>query len=452
MTSVLARPSSMRAAWWVRSIGAIVISCIPVAHAHAATPQIRTSSANTVPACVTPQRLMSFLKSRNRRLSPHFEHIAEYYRRHGEAWSVRWDYAFFQMAVETNFLTYKRGNGRWGDVNPKQNNFAGLGTTGGGVPGDSYPDVSTGVLAQIQHLVVYSGQRIANPAGHRTRLKQDAILETTAHLKGRMTFADLSRRWAADKRYGASIEWVASRFRKAYCTGRMAKAAPPAPSRIALPRATSLGGPNGAPRRAAPSPVRTVWSRSDPSLRLSSDAPQAAAPKLKPAHNVPRAPAMPEKAAPARAKQKPATVAAAQQISVPAPVEMHARPSRPEPPAARKGPRAFAFGAAMAATHASALEASQANTDAQRCRVLAASYGGKKTLLVRATANNEVHYTALTVLDGFETSMLEGYLKVHAPGGESLGAFESKDAALSKARELCPGSRAASMAGSAKAG
>ena len=78
---------------------------------------------------------------------------------------MRWDYAFFQMAVETNFLTYRKGNGRWGDVNPKQNNFAGLGTTGGGVPGDSYPDVDTGVLAQIQHLVVYSGERIDDPVG-----------------------------------------------------------------------------------------------------------------------------------------------------------------------------------------------------------------------------------------------------------------------------------------------
>ncbi len=52
---------------------------------------------------------------------------------------MRWDYAFFQMAVETNFLSFKRGDGSWGDVKPAQNNFAGFGTTGGGVPGDSYP-------------------------------------------------------------------------------------------------------------------------------------------------------------------------------------------------------------------------------------------------------------------------------------------------------------------------
>ena len=50
------------------------------------------------------------------------------------------------MAIETNFLTYKRPNGDWGDVDPKQNNFAGIGTTGGGVPGDRFPDVKTGVV------------------------------------------------------------------------------------------------------------------------------------------------------------------------------------------------------------------------------------------------------------------------------------------------------------------
>ncbi|MEO1650821.1 MAG: N-acetylmuramoyl-L-alanine amidase, partial [Pseudomonadota bacterium] len=123
-------------------------------------PPIRTSPTNQVPTCVTPERLTAFMKTRNRRLIKRFNRIAWWYQKHGNDWSVRWDYAFFQMLLETNFLSYRRPNGKWGDVNPRQNNFAGLGTTGGGVPGDSYPNVSTGVLAQIQHLVVYSGERI----------------------------------------------------------------------------------------------------------------------------------------------------------------------------------------------------------------------------------------------------------------------------------------------------
>jgi hypothetical protein len=76
--------------------------------------------------------------------------------------------------------------------------------------------------------------------------------------------------------------------------------------------------------------------------------------------------------------------------------------------------------------------------EAERCRVFSASYGGTKTLLVRAPAGAEQHYTALTVLEGFEDSMLAGYVKARAPGGTSLGTFDTRDAALAKASELCP--------------
>src|SRR5688572_12446213 len=128
---------------------AAMIVGVVAGSAQAAPPKIRIDAGNPVPRCVTPKRLMAFIKTRNSNLDPRYADIASLYKRHGEIWHVRWDYAFFQMALETNFLTYRKGNGGWGDVDPKQNNFAGLGTTGGGVPGDSYPDVNTGVLAQI---------------------------------------------------------------------------------------------------------------------------------------------------------------------------------------------------------------------------------------------------------------------------------------------------------------
>jgi hypothetical protein len=104
-------------------------------------------------------------------------------------------------------------------VRPHQNNFAGLGTTGGGVPGDSYPDVTTGVLAQIQHLVVYSGERIPAPVGPRTRLKQDDIIAATARVARTrpMTFTDLAGRWAADRSYGRSIDTIARLYAARYC-------------------------------------------------------------------------------------------------------------------------------------------------------------------------------------------------------------------------------------------
>jgi len=164
---------------------------------------------------------MAFVATRNRALLPRFGRIAEYYREHGERWRVRWDYAFYQMLIETNFLTYRQPNGKWGDVRPAQNNFAGIGTTGGGVPGNAFPDVSTGVLAQIQHLVVYSGEELANPVAPRTRLKQDVILKLSQPIATRrpVTFQDLSGRWAVDKKYGRSIEYVARLFRSKFCQG-----------------------------------------------------------------------------------------------------------------------------------------------------------------------------------------------------------------------------------------
>ncbi len=78
------------------------------------------------------------------------------------------------------------------------------------------------------------------------------------------------------------------------------------------------------------------------------------------------------------------------------------------------------------------------------CKVLAASYGGTKTLLVRATFNGETRYTALTVLDGFEKTMFDTYSKSvtregDAATAEIIGEYESKDAALADARENCPG-------------
>ena len=139
---------------------------------------------------------------------------------HGEKLRVRWDYAFYQMLIETNFLTYRAGSGKWGDVKPNQNNFAGIGATGGGVPGDRYPNVSTGVLAQMQHLVAYSGEIVDNPVAPRTREVQQKVVELSRAVGRPITYRDLAGRWAADKKYGHTIAFVAERFRATYCRRR----------------------------------------------------------------------------------------------------------------------------------------------------------------------------------------------------------------------------------------
>jgi hypothetical protein len=241
-------PSLMRTTLLIGALlGAAVVQ--PASAARGPTlPEIRLSPGQKVPACVTPSRLNRHLMERTRDLDPRFRDIARFYKLHGEALRIRWDYAFYQMLLETNYLSYKTGSGRWGDVDPKQNNFAGIGTTGGGVPGDSFPDVSSGVLAQMQHLVAYSGERVARPLAPRTREKQDDIIELSLALRRAVRFDDLTNRWAADRNYAKSIEWVAERYRQANCT---ATGEPLHPSdddveeqRARRPRVAALAGPS----------------------------------------------------------------------------------------------------------------------------------------------------------------------------------------------------------------
>ena len=295
---------------------------------------------------------MAFLKDRNPKLDTRLEDIARWYKTHGEKWRVRWDYAFYQMIIETNYLSYRTGRGSWGDVNPKQNNFAGIGTTGGGVPGDDYKDVSTGVLAQIQHLVAYSGERMDSPVAPRTQLRQDDIIAVSARLKRNVTFGDLAGRWAVDRRYAHSIESIADRFRSAHCTGR--SPIPDAPVEAAV---------STSPPKLAREPVQVAFRQRG--TLGGSALPQAAAP------------------------QPLAKLAA--------------------------------------------------------CKVHVASYvgrsGASKALLIKTEVENEVHYTALQVLDGFERSMTESFIKTRAPGGAMVEKFDTNDGALSRAYELCPSAR-----------
>ena len=78
------------------------------------------------------------------------ETFCQMYYDEASAEGVRPEVAFAQTMKETGFLQYG------GDASIEQFNFAGIGTTGGGVPGNSYPDVQTGIRAQIQHLKAYA--------------------------------------------------------------------------------------------------------------------------------------------------------------------------------------------------------------------------------------------------------------------------------------------------------
>ena len=112
------------------------------------------------------------------------ETFCRIYVEEAQAEGVRPEVAFVQTMKETGFLQYG------GDASIEQFNFAGLGTTGGGVPGNSYPDVRTGVRAQIQHLKAYAtadplAQECVDDMCRKARLRMCSGLVRRKTRKGR---------------------------------------------------------------------------------------------------------------------------------------------------------------------------------------------------------------------------------------------------------------------------
>ena len=195
----------------------------------------------------------------------------------GEQLGVRWDFAFYQMIVETGSLSYRRGN-RAGDVKPPQNNFAGLGATGGGEPGESFKDIATGVRAHLEHLLLYAGRQVDNPIAERTRKVQEwgVLTKWQQRFKRPITFADLAAKWAPGSNgYVKMLEAVAERFRRVLREARSAPRAGAGGSRQAQDdgRHEGRGGQAGAPvgrRAGTPRHRRRQGGTRRPALRCSA--------------------------------------------------------------------------------------------------------------------------------------------------------------------------------------
>jgi hypothetical protein len=121
-----------------------------------------------------------------------FSDIAKLYREEAAIEGVNYDIAFCQMCVETGFL-------RFGDdIKPEQNNFAGLGTIGGGSQAATFESARIGVRAHVQHLKAYASleplvQDVVDP---RFRFVTRGIAPLVGQLSGR---------WSADLNYGDKI-------------------------------------------------------------------------------------------------------------------------------------------------------------------------------------------------------------------------------------------------------
>lgn len=94
----------------------------------------------------TAEQMRAYIRG----INPAAPDLAALYVEEAAKEGIRADVAFAQSCLET-------GNFRFGgDVKPEQNNFCGLGATGGGVPGNSFGTPQLGIRAQIQHLKAYA--------------------------------------------------------------------------------------------------------------------------------------------------------------------------------------------------------------------------------------------------------------------------------------------------------
>jgi hypothetical protein len=427
--------------------------------AAAELPGILAGPRNAVPECVTPGRLTTYLKLRNPQLDSRYDGIATEYMRYGEMLGLRWDFAFYQMIVETGALSYWRGN-RQGDVKPTQNNFAGLGATGRGEPGESFPDVATGVRAHLEHLLLYAGRPVDNPVAQRTRnVREWGVLDNWHKTFTRpITFSDMASKWAPGTRsYVSMLQAIADRFNGEVCNqpdprpelvhaargtvGRVASSTketvaapkqaaeePPRPSGADLAqraieeakaegtdRRFALGAQMTQPLAAQPSaPYKVLNPPSTETASLPADSAQPAAPAV-------------NKAAGAAAASLMPTAGAALAPSV-------APPSNP--PAEKATRTASAAGSAAKARPAQ--ETATPPAANQRCRVWTASYGGQKAMIIRSITDHVVNFTVLDVNEGAETREAEAFISAYAKNGKIAGEYPTQAQALDKAFELCP--------------
>jgi hypothetical protein len=211
----------------------LVFLLSPTAALAGSLPPIIANADNAVPKCVQPDALMDFVQAANLRhrqprvITPRFDRIASLYQRIGQCVArppdqcvgVRWDYAFFQMLIETNYLTFRRPDSTPAGVPASDNNFAGLGATVSGRPGEHFDDVETGVLAHLQHVLMYSTTPIPHPVAKRTREVQNDVQDIMRRLRLPVTFADLAREWTGvdQSGYAADLRRLADKYAKAYC-------------------------------------------------------------------------------------------------------------------------------------------------------------------------------------------------------------------------------------------
>ena len=140
-------------------------------------------------AVATKEQCIKYLLRYNPRpsltVSP--KELVEYYYTEGQREGIRPDVAFAQALQETGYFRYG------GTVLPGQNNYCGLGTTGGGVKGAWFKSAQIGVRAHIQHIMAYATTQ--KPKESIVDPRYD-VVKTTRNFGKAKTWTDLNGRWA----------------------------------------------------------------------------------------------------------------------------------------------------------------------------------------------------------------------------------------------------------------
>jgi hypothetical protein len=362
------------------------------------------------------------------------------------------------MMLETGNLTFK------GDVQPTQNNFAGLGATGKHVPGESFPDVATGVKAHLQHLLLYAGEHLDNPVAERTRKVQEwgVLTDWQKSIKGPINYEQLAKQWApSSRRYARDISNIAEAFYGSPC-----RAPDPNPELLALAKPGSVPVASDAadPKVVAMADTATATTEAKLSgAELARRAVEEArksgsfvrsslgAEDLVPPAEQAKSVAVGEPAEQATVQPVKIINASASSAEAPPKTATESKPRIPADAAASIEPSKKISGkkiptaALGAGTKSSVLPGITSKSTPTlspapktTCKVWTASYGGSRSIIIKARADQQDNYTVLDVNEGSEKREAAAYIAAYAKGGQTVGEFTNPSQALDKAFELCP--------------
>ncbi|WP_100066070.1 N-acetylmuramoyl-L-alanine amidase [Miniphocaeibacter massiliensis] len=159
------------------------------------TPSPTTADINIIgKTSLTKYQMLTYCNSKNTapKLNTNLDNLIDLYIKEGEVEGVDGAVAFVQAMHETGYFKFG------GDVDWKQNNYAGIGATGNGAKGNTFSNPQIGVRAQIQHLKAYASTE---------SLKQECVDPRFKYVtRGTSpTIFGLAGTWAADKDYGTKL-------------------------------------------------------------------------------------------------------------------------------------------------------------------------------------------------------------------------------------------------------